>query len=484
MRISTAFTLTTALVMACLSSFATAAETTETTFKRNPVTGSAGDPNWREEWAYSLGVQAYAYTFPWYYNQLLLWKWTTQPPPHDRTPSMPLNSFWHSRYLTDASYTDGGSPNNDTLYSVAWLDLSQGPVVLSIPDTGDRYYSIVLMGFNGDNYDYIGKRNTGTKAGHYALIGPDWQGELPDNVKATRRSPNNTIFMLARTLISGEADKPAVHAIQDQYLLTPLSQFGQAQTSAVKYDTPWRPYPRKNDPLADWKTINRAMTQIPPTRDLNVVRQFATIGIGPNQDVDKVDDATKRGLVRALETGRDIVTSASYDRAVAGQSFVNGWTITPDLWGHIGDSGDYMARAVQSLRGITANNHEEAMYIVTTHAENGERYSGSDRFRLHFPAGKLPPVDAFWSLTPYNLQFNLIDNPINRHSIGDRSPKLQYDADGGLTLYIQKESPGTSKEGNWLPVSDGYFSLIMRCYLPRQVLIGKSWEPPALETIE
>ena len=265
------------------------------------VTGVAGDPDWAEEYAYTLGVQAYTFAFPWYYNQLLRWLWISQPPRNERTPSMPMNAFWHSRNLIDASYRDGGSPNNDVLYSVAWVDVSEEPVIVSVPEIKDRYYSVHLAGYDVDNFDYIGTRNTGTEAGHYLIAGPDWEGTLPAGVKAVNSSTTPMFLLLVRTLIDGSQELDAVHAIQDQFRLTPLSQWGDPNASMPESRDVWAPYNAKTDPLSDWKTINRAMTDNPPPPGSeSLVRLFGKIGIGPGQDVEKVGDATKRGSTKEV----------------------------------------------------------------------------------------------------------------------------------------------------------------------------------------
>ena len=448
------------------------------------ITGVAPDPNWAEENAYTLGVQAYTYAFPWYYNALLRWKWTTQPPANDRTPSMAINTFYHGRHLTTASHRDGGSPNNDTLYSVSWVDLAKEPVIISVPDTGTRYFSVEIAGFDSDNFAYIGTRATGSKAASYALVGPDWKGKLPPGVKTLPHAPTSTIFVLARLLISGPEELDTVHRLQDQITLAPLSLWAKKGAKAEENRNAFAPFNPKADPMAEWKTINRALTEIPPpARDADFMKLFATIGIGPGQDVDAVDPATRRGLLRALDAGKRIVTGAA-SNGVTGTKH-NGWRIFSDHFGHLGDDRHFLGRAgAQSLGGIVANNPEEAMYPALTHDENGERLNGSRRYVLRFAKGNLPPVKAFWSLTAYGMDFNMIDNPINRYALGDRSKSMRFDPDGGLTLYVQSEAPGGDKDGNWLPSGPSDFLLVMRLYLPDQKALNKEWVPPAMLRVD
>jgi len=447
------------------------------------ITGVAGDENWKEEYAYTLGVQAYVFAFPWYYNQLLRWLWVTQPPRNDRTASMPMNTFWHARHLTDATYRDGGSPNNDTLYSVAWIDVSKEPMIISMPAMKDRYWSIELAGFDADNFDYIGTRATGGQGGHYAVAGPNWKGTLPKGVTAVAPSPTPMFLALVRTMVAGPGDLETVYRLQDQFKLTPLSLWGKPGAKAPENRDVWPPYPRKDDPLADWRTINRAMTENPPpTRDAVLLGMFARIGIGPGQDVERTDEATRRGLIRALEAGRRMVTGAA--TKFADVTEVDGWSYFPAEHGRYGLVGNYIGRAgTVSLAGIVANDPIESMYPVANYDANGAHLNGSHKYTLRFGKGQLPPVNAFWSLTAYGMDFNLVDNQLNRYSLGDRS-NLKRDPDGGITLYVQKDSPGPDLESNWLPCGERDFYLVVRLYLPKPEALDGRWRLPALHRVD
>ncbi len=447
------------------------------------VTGVAGDPAWAEEYAYTLGVQAYTFAFPWYYNQLLRWLWVSQPPRNERSPSMPMNTLWHSRQLIDASYRDGGSPNNDVLYSVAWVDVSKEPVIVSVPEISDRYYSVHLTGYDADNFDYIGTRTTGTGAGDYLIAGPGWKGTLSAGVKAVKPATTPIFLLLIRTMIEGPQELDTVHAIQDQYRLTPLSQWGESNAGTPDDRDVWAPYSASEDPLADWKTINRAMTENPPPPGQEaLIRLFAKIGIGPGQDVEQVDEATRRGLVRALEAGRRVVTGAATYAASA--TLYNGWSYFSHAHGVYGLADDFPARAgVASLAGIATLEEAEAMYPMAIFDEAGERLTGTRKYTLRLAGNGMPPVGAFWSITAYGEDFNMIPNPLGRFSLGDRSP-FKRDADGGLTLYVQKDSPGGEYESNWLPVAEKDFTLILRLYLPTPEGLDREWLPPALRQVK
>jgi hypothetical protein len=451
----------------------------------NPVTGVAGSLEWKEEYAHSLGVQAYTYAFPWFYNASLRWQFIAQPAVSEKSLSMPLNTFGHHRHLTDASWTHGGGPNNDTLYSSAFVDISKEPVIISHPDMGDRYFSFQFVAFDSDNFAYIGTRTTGSGAGNFAVAGPDWQGTLPQGVTMLARAPTSTIILLGRAVVDGKDDLDAVHRLQDQYRITPLSLWGKKDAVIPENRDVFKPYDRKSDPLADWKTINRAMTEIPPrASEMAYVEQFRQIGIGPGLNVDEMDAATQRGLIRALETAKGIVTGMA--TTSAGTTITDtGWSLSRAEWGHFGNSGEFALRsAMQSLQGIVSHDLVEAMYPQTFVDSNGDPLSGDHRYALHFTKDNLPPVKAFWSITAYGLDFNLIDNPIDRYSVGDRTRGLQYDTDGGLTLYFQKDSPGAGKESNWLPSGAAGFALAFRLYIPEQRAIDGDWQPPALKRID
>lgn len=262
------------------------------------------EATWKERYAYSLGLQAYVFGFPYIYLPALRWSWVTQPKPEvSTTPYAPLNHFHHVRTLADATYRDGGSPNNDTLYSIACVDVRQEPVILSHPGMGERYFTFELASLDSDNFAYVGKRTTGGRAGSFAITGPDWVGALPDGVEALEPSRTGSVLMLGRTLVDDPQDALEVHRLQDQYTLIPLSYWGKQNAELPARRDAWMPVNPRTDPLAEWKTMNRAMTEDPPeTRLAPLLGLFEKIGVGPGQDVDRQDDATKRGLARRRQT--------------------------------------------------------------------------------------------------------------------------------------------------------------------------------------
>jgi len=332
-----------------------------------------------------------------------------------------------------------------------------------------------------DNFAYVGRRTTGDEAGNYAIIGPDWKGTLPAGVTALPRSSTPWAFVLVRTYISGAADLDAAHAIQDKYKLTPLSQWGKPDASPPKTPEIWEPLDRNADPLNEWRTINRAMLEVPADpRDADMLRSFARIGIGPGLDVDALDASTKRGLARSAVDGRKIINGAF--TAGYGQTNVNGWNYPPKETGRLTQTRDWLLRAIQPAAGFVTNDPVEATYLNVSVDGDGKPLIGTNRYVVHFAKGGEPPAKAFWSITMYNTKYNMVANPIDRYSVGDRSG-MKPDADGGLTIYVQKDSPGADKESYWLPAPDGPFFLILRTYLPGDDIVNQTWQPPKISRV-
>ena len=215
------------------------------------------------------------------------------------TPYASLNHFFHTRRITTSDYRDGGSPNNDTLYSIAWLDIGKEPVILSHPDMGERYFAFEIASMTSDNFAYVGKRMTGSNPGHFAICGPDWVGDLPAGVQKLADSPTAAVLIFGRTAIQGPEDEPAVNRLQDQYKLTQLSLWDKPKARVPERRDVPIPFDSRTDPLADWKTINQAMIDNPPLRqNAFMLDLLETIGIGPGQDVSKMDFATQKSADR------------------------------------------------------------------------------------------------------------------------------------------------------------------------------------------
>ncbi len=444
----------------------------------------AADFDWEEEYAYSLGVQAYIYAFPWAYMSDAYW---TRMTGEDGK----VNQFFHYKGLRDDTFVGGGgAPNNDTLYSHAVLYLGDEPMILSVPEMS-RYYTFEIVDYRGDNFAYVGQRATGTEAGNYAIVGPNWEGELPDDVEKIEGSSTTPwVYLFGRTLVEEEERQTGnldeLYEIQNQYKLTPLSQWNDSAAPEPEWPELWKPYYSSEDPLVDWKNINHAMVDNPPDpADTALLDLFKGIGVGPGLDVELQSESTKRGLARAAVDGLQIIRDG-FANGYA-QKQVNGWNYPPPETGRPSLSGDWLFRAIQAEAGFVGNNPIEAIYMNVSLDGNGNPLTGANRYELQFEDGQEPEVEAFWSITMYNPDRTLVANPIDRFSLGDRSGMNQAE-DGSTTIYIQHDVPSEcpSKDDcpNWLPAPEGNFFMFMRLYLPGYPALSQWWVPPALKNLD
>jgi hypothetical protein len=437
-----------------------------------------------EDEARALGIEAVAYGLPLVISDVTLRKATNVAVPGGF--SAPVNQIVNLRAFPTAEFKDVVRANVDTLYSNAFMDLSKEPMVLSVPDTRGRYYLMPMMDGWTNVFASPGKRTTGTKAGHYAIVGPGWTGTLPKGVEVLR-SPTDMVWMIGRTQTNGPKDYAAVHAIQNQFRLVPLSAFGK----------PYTPPPGTVDPGVDMKTppveqvakmgaatyFGRLAALMkanpPPAADAPMLARLAKIGIVPGQpfDMAKLDPAVAKGLENVVEAAFTKLNAA----AKSAGELQNGWRIPSPLLGNYGT--DYGTRAVVALFGLGANLPADAMYPSAFTDGDGKPLDGANRYVLHFDKGQLPPANAFWSATMYNAQSFFVDNPINRYAISSWMP-LKRNKDGSLDLYIQRASPGKDKESNWLPAAEGEFSVTMRIYWPKPDALEGKWKPPAIAKLQ
>lgn len=396
-----------------------------------------------------------------------------------------LNQFNHRRMLLDHNARQVTTPNNDTLYSSAWLDLSQEPVVLSVPDTGGRYYSMAFMDFYTNNFAYVGRRVTGTKAGGYVVVGPEWSGATPARLPVIK-SPTNAVWLLGRTLVDDEADLPNVHKIQDQYKLMPLSVWIKSGPGKVKtdLDNP-PPGPDPKDPWKFFTIVNLGLTENPPPADeAPLMAEFARIGVGPNQTFghSSFSEEQRKVILRAMEAAAKEIRGG-LQTAV---KLREGWGYSPS---HLGNYGkDYSFRATIALIGLGALEPVEAVYLTARTDKDGKPLTAGNRYRLRFEKGALPPVEAFWSLSMYEVMTDqrafFVANPIHRYAIGDRTKGLKYNSDGSLEIYMQHQSPGKGLESNWLPVPPEAFRVTFRAYQPRESILKGEYVLPGIQRVD
>jgi hypothetical protein len=396
----------------------------------------------------------------------------------------PLNQFGHFRQLPDASAQVVVGLNVDTLYSLASLDLSGGPVILSVPQMGDRYWLMQLIdAWNNVPHD-PGSRILGGDGGDFAIVGPGWTGELPEGVSELRM-PTTLALVGGRTYVSGPDDYPAVHALQDQYRLVPLQAWGTSWMPPAEVPVQpgidaATPVPRQilaMGPETFFGRLNALLPANPPyPADAPVMERIARLGITPGAAFPWASfaPAVQEAISKGVEAGKQAVRA---QEAHLGEH-VNGWQMALDM-GRYGTR--YAYRAAWTFFGVGGNLIEDACYPLAVTDGQGDPLDSSHGYTLHFGPGQIPPVNAFWSLTMYDPESYLVPNPINRYALGDRSG-LTYADDGSLTLYIQREKPGASRETNWLPApEEGRFKLALRLYSPKPQVAQGTWKPPPIK---
>ncbi|NER93725.1 MAG: DUF1254 domain-containing protein [Symploca sp. SIO1B1] len=434
---------------------------------------------------YGIGIQAYIYAYPMILMEITRRLLTNVEASTDEL--VPMNQFGHRRHFPDQTSKAVVRPNADTLYSVAWFDVSQEPLVLSVSDTNGRYYMLQIIDMWTDTFAVPGSRTLITKAVNYAIISPKWQGKLPDGFEPIY-SPTTVGCINGRTQTNNVADYENVHQIQDGYKVTPLSQWGKSYTPPTKVavnpawdmKTPARVQIANMSAGSYFELFATLLKDNPPHQiDWNIVKQLEQIGIVPGQDFEfsKLDSTARQMLEKALVDSPKIIANQ-------GERFgenINGWQIAREGMGSYGIS--YLRRAYVALIGLGATVPEDIIYPISVIDGDGNPYHGSHRYVLHFDRDRLPPVNAFWSLTMYDSSGYFIENPLNRYCIGDRDP-LKFNSDGSLDIYIQHDSTGKTQESNWLPAPADEFNLTIRLYWPKTEILSGEWNPPPVKRVK
>jgi hypothetical protein len=375
------------------------------------------------------------------------------------------------------------TPNSDTPYSFIGMDLRAEPLVLTVPKIDkDRYYSIQLIDAYTHNFDYIGSRATGNEAGSFLIAGPNWKGETPKGVKKVIFSETEFVLAGYRTQLFNPGDLDNVKKIQDSYKVQPLSAFlGQpAPPPAPSIDFPKPLTPEQQKTSLEFFNVLNFVLQYTPTvpSEKDLMERFSRIGVGPGNTIDESRLAPE--MKTALQQG---MADAWADYAALAKRVDAGEVKSGDMFGtreYL--KNNYLNRMAGAVLGIYGNSKQEAMYPIYTVDAKGQKLDGSKRYALRFAPSQLPPVNAFWSVTMYELPSSLlVANPLNRYLINSPMlPSLKKDADGGVTLLIQNESPGKDKEANWLPAPKGPFVMAMRLYWPKEDAMDGKWIAPPL----
>lgn len=376
------------------------------------------------------------------------------------------------------------TPNSDTPYSYVGADLRAEPLVFTVPAVEKgRYYALQFIDMYTFDFAYVGSRATGNGAGSYLLAGPKWKGKTPKGVKAVMRCETDLVFVLYRTQLFNSADIENVKKIQAGYKVQPLSQFlgtpAPAAAPAIDFAKPLTPE-QEHTSLQFFNVLNFIL-QFCPTHpsETALMARFAKIGVGAGKTLDV--NSLSPDMKKALEDGmadawkafaEHKATQVDTGKEASGDSFGTRAFL----------KNNYMKRLSAAVLGIYGNSKEEAMYPVYFVDAGKQKLDGSNRYTLRFTANQLPPVNAFWSLTMYELPASLLyANPLNRYLINSPMlPNLKRDADGGITLYVQNEAPGADKEANWLPAPKGSFLVAMRLYWPKSEALSGKWKAPPL----
>ncbi len=429
-------------------------------------------------------------------------------------PGQAANQLTHVRTLPNANFRAVVRPNLDTLNSKAWLDLSRGPFVLEVPDMGERYYLLPFMDAWTNVFADPGKRTTGPGPARYLIAGPDWErdgdayGEMP-----VYRSPTNMVWFIGRIQTDGVADYANIHAFQDGITLTPLQEYESGASTgsesdmhvsiAETADVAVRPS-HEVAAMGSREFFERLallMTANPPApEDGPVLEQLRLVGVAPGepQDLQEFGFIARMAVNQGVKMARDMLDEAISE---GGEATREGWGAsvedtfsvmgslgqikTREGWSiaveDIGSYGvNYAFRAGVALIGLGANLPEDSVYYNAAIDVGGNPLNGDQSYIIHFDADRLPPVKAFWSVTLYDAEGFLVDNPISRYALTDRDP-LQFNEDGSLTFYIQAENPGGELESNWLPAPPSEtFNLTARLYWPHEEVLSGEWFMPGV----
>jgi hypothetical protein len=432
-----------------------------------------------EQEAHAIGVDAYLYFYP-LITMDVTRKQMTNIEPGKEIGRGPTNMFTNIPAYPPADLKIVVRPNFDTLYSSAWLDLTEEPMVVSAPDTDGRYYLLPMLDMWTDVFASPGSRTTGTQAGNFLITPPGWTGTVPAGMTQIA-APTSAVWIIGRTKTDGPADYDAVHKIQAGYKISPLSQWGK----------PPVPVAVTIDPTVDMKTPPKTQVDAMPAdkyfayaaellkvtaphiTDQPILAQLKKLGFEPGKsfDLEKAAPTVRSGLGNAPAEARQLMAWKVPTLA----RVVNGWSMNTDTMGVYGNY--YLKRAIIAQLGLGANLPEDAIYPVNLADDTGKPLEGTSKYTLHFEKGGMPPADAFWSVTLYDSEGFQVANPLNRFAISSWM-NLKYNADGSLDLYFQNESPKAEKEANWLPAPKAPFNLTLRIYAPKSDVLTGKWNPP------
>jgi hypothetical protein len=445
------------------------------------ATPISAQPAITEQEAHAIGVDAYLYFYP-LITMDLTRKQSTSIEPGKEIGKGPMNMFVSVPTYPPADFKGVVRPNFDTLYSIAWLDLTKEPMIVSVPDTNGRYYLLPMLDMWTDVFASPGWRTTGTQAANFLITPPGWSGDTPTGMTRID-APTPYVWIIGRTKTDGPQDYDAVHKIQAGYKITPLSQNYSPPTVTIDASVDMKTPPKVQiDIMPAEKYFAYAaelLKVIPPhITDQPMIAQLKKIGFerGKSFELDKANPAIRKALQGAPEDAQQLMAWKIPTLA----RVVNGWSMNTDTMGVYGNY--YLKRAIVAQLGLGANLPEDAIYPLNLADETGKPLDGANKYTLHFEKRATPPVDAFWSVTLYDSEGFQVANALNRFAVSSWMP-FKYNVDGSLDLYFQNESPGSDKEANWLPAPKGPFNLTMRLYAPRSEALTGKWNPPPVTRV-
>lgn len=435
----------------------------------------------REATIYEIGKKAYIYAYPLVLMHMTKEAMTATPYPTGHGAA-PINQFDHIATFPTPKTKTVVRPNMDTLYSVAWLDLSKGAHILSIPKMEDRYYIFQILDAWTEVIANPGTRTTGKEAQTYLLVGPNETEQLPADIKKIM-SPTNLVWIIGRVQTNGTKDITHVNKLQKEFTLRPLSNsgkplsLGKPQTFSVEDFVPQR-VPAEEifgiDAEVFFPLFAKLLKENPPHQeDAALIADLKKIGLTEPINLSDKNSHTPliKGLRRAVRDAQEMIKTTAHQTS----GVVNGWKTESK---NIGTYGvEYLARARTAYLFLGANKPEDALYPTTFIDQNGNFLRGENCYKIHFKKDELPPVNAFWSITLYGPDNFLVENRINRFALGDRDP-LVFNRDGSLDIYIQHDSPGKNNESNWLPAPKKTFNLSARLYWPKESALIGTWHMP------
>lgn len=447
------------------------------------VTANAAPPVTVDE-AHAIGVEAYLY----FYSIVTMDITRKQLTNVENAEGIhaPMNSFANIPAYPTADMKVVVRPNFDTLYSSAWLDLTQEPVIVSVPSTGGRYYLLPMLDMWTDVFASPGWRTTGTEAANFLIAPACWQGNVPQDVQRID-APTPFVWIIGRIKTDGPPDYEAVHKIQAGLKVSPLSAWGKPAgpvIGKIDADVDMKTPPKiQVDTMPADKYFAYAaelLKRHPPHKtDEPIIARIKRIGIdvGQSFDCSKLDPAIQKALMQVPEEAQELMKWKVSTLA----RVENHWSMNTDTMGVYGNY--YLKRAIVTQLGLGANLPEDAVYPLNLGDKEGNPLDGANKYTIHFNKASLPPVDAFWSITLYDADGFQVANELNRFAVSSWMP-FKYNHDGSLDLYFQNSSPEESKKANWLPAPKGAFNLCMRLYAPKSAALTGRWNPPPVTKVD